>query len=258
MTAPAVVLCMCGHAERMHERDDVGRGPCHHGGCDCSVFGESSILESPRPLDLIDQRPQPVSPPVPPKGFEVFKPNAAKAETKPFPCGKCDKKFDTAHGLEVHVARIHKTTTPVQYPCDQCDRSFGTKTGLEIHKGSSHKPTPDYVKIADEIEAKNAAERAPKPEPEPAPQDGAEPVEPSPMPSPVTRTSIWDERSVTVEFAAGSVTMSYQVDWAAMDFATRNWLTELDGLLMRLGRVDLFAATIGDPNADEYGPAGDA
>jgi len=38
-TPAGVVLCRCGHGERMHERDElVGRGQCHHAACGCSEF----------------------------------------------------------------------------------------------------------------------------------------------------------------------------------------------------------------------------
>ena len=38
-TGPSVILCACGHAERMHERDAIlGRGACHRGACGCSEY----------------------------------------------------------------------------------------------------------------------------------------------------------------------------------------------------------------------------
>ncbi|KAL3848123.1 hypothetical protein ACJMK2_019001 [Sinanodonta woodiana] len=49
-----------------------------------------------------------------------------------FECGKCQKRFCTPHGLEVHVRRTHIGTRP--YACDVCNKTFGHSISLEQHR----------------------------------------------------------------------------------------------------------------------------
>jgi hypothetical protein len=53
--------------------------------------------------------------------------------TVKYDCGKCDKKFSTSHGLEVHSRRTH-TNTQRPYECDICHKSFGHLVSLQHHR----------------------------------------------------------------------------------------------------------------------------
>ena len=50
-----------------------------------------------------------------------------------YDCAKCDKKFSTSHGLEVHSRRAH-TDTQRPYECDICHKSFGHLVSLQHHR----------------------------------------------------------------------------------------------------------------------------
>lgn len=50
-----------------------------------------------------------------------------------FECDKCDKKFSTSHGLEVHSRRAH-TNQQRPYECDICHKHFGHLISLEHHR----------------------------------------------------------------------------------------------------------------------------
>ena len=49
-----------------------------------------------------------------------------------FPCLKCDKIFNTSHGLEVHVRRTHTGNRP--YSCEICNKAFGHAVSLDQHR----------------------------------------------------------------------------------------------------------------------------
>ena len=50
-----------------------------------------------------------------------------------FDCDKCNKKFSTSHGLEVHSRRAH-TNQQRPYECDICHKHFGHLISLEHHR----------------------------------------------------------------------------------------------------------------------------
>lgn len=50
-----------------------------------------------------------------------------------YECDKCDKKFATSHGLEVHSRRTH-TDQVRPYECDLCHKHFGHLISLEHHR----------------------------------------------------------------------------------------------------------------------------
>jgi hypothetical protein len=102
-----VVLCRCGHAERMHERDELaegGRGACRHGACGCSEF---------RAGEPVDVQPAPVAP------AATARPDPApKAEPKKARTWSCDEigcdsgPFDSPQGLGAHRRHAHPKGTP--------------------------------------------------------------------------------------------------------------------------------------------------
>ena len=49
-----------------------------------------------------------------------------------FGCTGCNKKFTTAHGLEVHVRRSHNGRRP--FECDVCQKTFGHAVSLSQHR----------------------------------------------------------------------------------------------------------------------------
>ncbi len=53
--------------------------------------------------------------------------------TNNYECDKCDKKFTTSHGLEVHSRRAH-TSQQRPYECDLCHKHFGHLISLEHHR----------------------------------------------------------------------------------------------------------------------------
>lgn len=54
-------------------------------------------------------------------------------ETGGYGCDKCDKRFSTSHGLEVHSRRAHLNQQR-PYECDICHRHFGHLISLEQHR----------------------------------------------------------------------------------------------------------------------------
>ena len=52
-------------------------------------------------------------------------------EYSAFECTKCDKGFNTPHGLEVHVRRSHAGRRP--YECQVCGKTFGHSVSLQQH-----------------------------------------------------------------------------------------------------------------------------
>ncbi|EGO30090.1 hypothetical protein SERLADRAFT_491696 [Serpula lacrymans var. lacrymans S7.9] len=51
-----------------------------------------------------------------------------KAKHVEFPCGSCDRIFNSRIGLEMHTASKHKG-----YPCSSCESSFDSQSALEEH-----------------------------------------------------------------------------------------------------------------------------
>lgn len=49
-----------------------------------------------------------------------------------FSCIKCDKIFNTPHGLEVHVRRSHSGKRP--FACELCNKTFGHEVSLTQHR----------------------------------------------------------------------------------------------------------------------------
>ncbi|XP_060082667.1 zinc finger protein 563-like [Ylistrum balloti] len=64
--------------------------------------------------------------------------DSLKGESSPeecentYECLKCNKIFNTPHGLEVHVRRSHSGTRP--YVCNICNKTFGHAVSLDQHK----------------------------------------------------------------------------------------------------------------------------
>lgn len=52
--------------------------------------------------------------------------------TGSYACTACNKKFTTAHGLEVHVRRSHNGRRP--FECDICQKTFGHAVSLSQHR----------------------------------------------------------------------------------------------------------------------------
>ena len=52
-------------------------------------------------------------------------------ENSSFDCMKCNKGFNTPHGLEVHVRRTHSGRRP--YECQVCGKTFGHSVSLQQH-----------------------------------------------------------------------------------------------------------------------------
>ena len=50
-----------------------------------------------------------------------------------YECDKCEKRFSTSHGLEVHSRRAH-TNQQRPYECDLCHKHFGHLISLEHHR----------------------------------------------------------------------------------------------------------------------------
>ena len=50
-----------------------------------------------------------------------------------YECDKCDKKFSTSHGLEVHSRRTHLDQQR-PYECDLCHKTFGHLVSLQHHR----------------------------------------------------------------------------------------------------------------------------
>ena len=50
-----------------------------------------------------------------------------------YECGKCEKKFSTSHGLEVHSRRAH-TDQQRPYECNICHKTFGHLVSLQHHR----------------------------------------------------------------------------------------------------------------------------
>ena len=50
-------------------------------------------------------------------------------ELKPFPCSRCDKRFDTAEKLESHELKAHK----IQLPCQFCEKTFSRRDYRNQH-----------------------------------------------------------------------------------------------------------------------------
>lgn len=58
-----------------------------------------------------------------------------------YECDKCEKKFSTSHGLEVHSRRAHTNIpTPMssKLECEICHKSFGHSASLEHHRAIAH------------------------------------------------------------------------------------------------------------------------
>jgi hypothetical protein len=53
----------------------------------------------------------------------------------PYACDKCDKKFGTSHGLEVHSRRAHLDQQR-PYECEMCHKTFGHLVSLEHHRST--------------------------------------------------------------------------------------------------------------------------
>ena len=54
-----------------------------------------------------------------------------------YSCSKCDKSFNTVHGLEVHVRRSHAGKSR-PHSCTICDKTFGHKISLDLHIKTIH------------------------------------------------------------------------------------------------------------------------
>ena len=59
--------------------------------------------------------------------------NGGNATGETYECDKCEKKFSTSHGLEVHSRRAH-IDQQRPYECDLCHKTFGHLVSLEHHK----------------------------------------------------------------------------------------------------------------------------
>ena len=50
-------------------------------------------------------------------------------ELKPFPCTRCDTRFDTAEKLETHEFKAHQ----IKFQCQFCDKTFARKHDRNLH-----------------------------------------------------------------------------------------------------------------------------
>lgn len=74
--------------------------------------------------------------------------SVANFQSRRFECEKCDKKFSTSHGLEVHLRRAHSNFEPitgsgpgshrVAHECEFCHKQFGHAASLEHHRAVAH------------------------------------------------------------------------------------------------------------------------
>ena len=65
-----------------------------------------------------------------------------------FYCEKCESKFTTKPGLDIHIATIHERKKPHQ--CKICEKKFSRKFHLKLHNTSVHgkkQPRPYDCKI---------------------------------------------------------------------------------------------------------------
>lgn len=289
MTAATVTICGCGHAQRMHERDeaaDSGRGNCMHGSCGCAEFRAADPVR----VDLHTEHAEPAAPVVrlPAArsdgdiGGRTSTPNVTPPEPAnvEYRCDDCGGTFGRPQALASHRrykhsdepapdtrAKAARAAIPAGQPtCPDCGKAFGTHQGVEVHRGLAHKPDPDYERIAEEIEqnrqpvppqpaqeppAAPEPARAPQPEAASAPVDTAAAQPAPPVPFRPGRV-VKDSRSITIELPAGWIEMNYLIDWQDATFEERAAIAEWTGILYRLGHVDYFAAVIGDPNSDEF------
>jgi len=65
------------------------------------------------------------------KKLESQEVNVEQADT--YECDRCEKKFNSSHGLEVHSRRTHLDQQR-PYECTQCHKTFGHLVSLEHHK----------------------------------------------------------------------------------------------------------------------------
>lgn len=84
-------------------------------------FGNSSLLDDTNEEFLNED--------------ELVYQNGENSETVTggYECDKCDKRFSTSHGLEVHSRRAHLNQQR-PYECDICHRHFGHLVSLEHHR----------------------------------------------------------------------------------------------------------------------------
>ena len=61
--------------------------------------------------------------------------NEEESHNGSYHCDKCDKKFSTSHGLEVHSRRAHLDQQR-PYQCDLCHKTFGHLVSLEHHRST--------------------------------------------------------------------------------------------------------------------------
>ena len=57
-----------------------------------------------------------------------------------FDCKKCDKSFDSAKNLKMHISNIHPSTIE----CKSCGKKFAKSSDFEMHMISQHQETKKY------------------------------------------------------------------------------------------------------------------
>ncbi|XP_040578528.1 uncharacterized protein [Lepeophtheirus salmonis] len=73
---------------------------------------------------------------------QIIRTNASSADTKPWVCSVCSKRFAMKRGLTVHVDTIHENSK--RFECHLCSRVFNQKGNLNNHIKVSHEGSKDY------------------------------------------------------------------------------------------------------------------
>ncbi|XP_075928404.1 uncharacterized protein LOC116949482 [Petromyzon marinus] len=72
--------------------------------------------------------------PGPPAEIPPSNPGAPEGAGHTYTCLRCQKRFATPHGLEVHARRAHAGTRP--FACALCHKTFGHALSLERHRAT--------------------------------------------------------------------------------------------------------------------------